>query len=162
MGCIPGRRKVLDVGCGRGAVLTAVARRLTTSGKAIGVDIWNAMDQSGNAQDVTTRNASLEGVSDRVQVDTGDMRSLPFADRTFELVVSSLAIHNLRTIDERKKAIVEAYRVLTPGGRLVIADIRSTKLYAGVLRSLNASNVEHSGGWAGDSGGEIRLPPQVS
>jgi arsenite methyltransferase len=137
-----GDERVLDVGCGRGAVLTAVARRLTTSGKAIGVDIWNAMDQSGNAQDVTTRNASLEGVSDRVQVDTGDMRSLPFADRTFDLVVSSLAIHNLRTIDERKKAVVEAYRVLTPGGRLVIADIRSTKLYAGVLRSLNASKVE--------------------
>jgi len=136
-----GDERVLDLGCGRGAVLTAAAARLT-SGKAIGVDIWNAMDQSGNAQDVTLRNAELEGVSDRVEVETADMRSLPFADATFDLVLSSLAIHNLRTNDDRKKAIMEAYRVLTPGGRLVIADIRNTKRYATVLRSLDARNVE--------------------
>src|SRR5262249_4008796 len=124
-----------------GAVLMAVARRLSTSGKAIGVDIWNAMDQSGNAQDVTLRNASLESVNDRVQVETGDMRSLLFADATFDLVLSSLALHNLRTNDERERAIVEAYRVLIPGGRLVIADIRSTKRYASVLRRLDATHV---------------------
>src|SRR5262249_14288427 len=74
-----GDERVLDVGCGRGAVLTAVAARLTPSGRATGVDIWNAMDQSGNAEGVTLRNAALEGVSDRVQVETADMRSLPFA-----------------------------------------------------------------------------------
>src|SRR5215813_13218515 len=138
---LQGDERVLDLGCGRGAVLMAVARRLSTSGKAIGVDIWNAMDQSGNAQDVTLRNASLESVSDRVQVETGDMRSLLFADATFDLVLSSLAIHNLRTNDERERAIVEAYRVLIPGGRLVIADIRSTKRYASVLRRLDATHV---------------------
>ncbi|HYV97548.1 MAG TPA: class I SAM-dependent methyltransferase [Gemmatimonadaceae bacterium] len=137
-----GDEKVLDLGCGRGAVSTAAAARLTTSGKVIGIDIWNAMDQSGNARDVTLRNAALEGVSDRVRIETGDMRSLPFADATFDLVVSSLAIHNIPTKDERKKAIVEAYRVLLPGGRLVIADIRSTNLYASVLRGLDARNVE--------------------
>src|SRR5262245_18890978 len=59
-----GDERVLDVGCGRGAVLTAVASRLTSSGRALGVDVWNAMDQLGNAQDVTLRNAALEGVSD--------------------------------------------------------------------------------------------------
>src|SRR5438552_12169027 len=45
-----GDEAVLDMGCGRGAVLIAVARRLTT-GRVTGVDIWNAMDQSGNARD---------------------------------------------------------------------------------------------------------------
>src|SRR5215470_1942234 len=74
-----GDETVLDLGCGRGAVLMAAARRLSVSGKAVGVDIWNAMDQSGNAQDVTLHNASLESVTDRVQVETGDMRSLVFA-----------------------------------------------------------------------------------
>lgn len=137
-----GNESVLDLGCGRGAVLTAVARRLTTSGRATGVDIWSAMDQSGNAQDVTLRNASLDRVGDRVRVETGDMRSLPFANGTFDLVVSSLAIHNLRTKEDRTKAIVEAYRVLAPGGRLVIADIRSTKLHTQLLRGLGAQNVE--------------------
>ena len=92
--CLRGDEAVLDMGCGRGAVLTAVARRLTT-GRVTGVDIWSTTDQSGNARDVTLRNASLEGVGDRVQIDTGDMRTLPYPDATFDLVVSSLAIHNI-------------------------------------------------------------------
>ena len=136
-----GDEGVLDMGCGRGAVLTAVARRLTT-GRVTGVDIWSTKDQSGNARDVTLRNASLEGVGDRVQIDTGDMRALPYPDATFDLVVSSLAIHNIRSNADRKRAIVEGFRVLKPGGRIVIADIRATAIYEEALRALGASNVE--------------------
>lgn len=136
-----GDEEVLDMGCGRGAVLTAVARRLTT-GRVTGVDIWNTKDQSGNAKSVTLRNASLEGVGNRVQIDTGDMRALPYPDETFDLVVSSLAIHNIRSNADRKLAIVEGYRVLKPGGRMVIADIRATAIYEDALRTLGASNVE--------------------
>src|SRR5262249_12529316 len=91
-----GDERVLDMGCGRGAVLIAVAKRLTT-GRATGIDLWSTSDQSGNARDVTLQNATLEGVRDRIDVETGDMRSLPFADRSFDLVVSSLAIHNIRS-----------------------------------------------------------------
>ena len=138
---------VLDMGCGRGAVLTAVARRLTT-GRVTGVDIWSTTDQSGNARDVALRNASLEGVSDRVHIETADMRALPFPDATFDLVVSSLAVHNIPSSADRKRAISEGFRVLKPGGRMVIADIRSTALYADALRSLGASNLErHRLGW---------------
>jgi arsenite methyltransferase len=108
-----GDEGVLDMGCGRGAVLTAVARRLAT-GRVTGVDIWSTKDQSGNARDVTLLNASLEGVGDRVQIDTGDMRALPYPDATFDLVVSSLAIHNIRSNVDRKRAIVEGFRVLNP------------------------------------------------
>jgi SAM-dependent methyltransferase len=107
-----------------------------------GVDIWSRRDQSGNARDVTLRNASLEGVADRVAIETGDMRALPFRDASFDLVVSSLAIHNIRSNAERRKAVAEAFRVLKPGGTLVIADIRATRLYADALRSLGASNPE--------------------
>jgi arsenite methyltransferase len=135
-----GDERVLDLGCGRGAVLTAVARRLTT-GRATGIDIWSRADQSGNAAEVTLRNASLEGVADRVEIRTGDMRSLPFPDATFDLVVSSLAIHNIRSDAERKRAVAEGFRVLRPGGRLVIADIRATSAYEDALRALGASEV---------------------
>jgi arsenite methyltransferase len=136
-----GEESVLDLGCGRGAVLTAVANRLN-KGRVTGIDIWSSKDQSGNASAVTLRNASLEGVADRVQIVTGDMRALPFRDATFDVVVSSLAIHNIRSNADRRRAIAEAFRVLTPGGRLVIADIRATGAYEDALRTLGALGVE--------------------
>ena len=136
-----GDEAVLDMGCGRGAVLTAVARRLTT-GRVTGVDIWSRHDQSGNALHVTERNASLEGVRERVTIETGDMRTLPFPDNSFDLVVSSLAIHNIRSDADRRRAVAEGFRVLKPGGRIVIADIRATRTYAEALRALGAINVE--------------------
>lgn len=135
-----GDEHVLDMGCGRGAVLTAVAARLTT-GQATGIDLWSTHDQSGNSRDVTMRNASLEGVSDRIAIETGDVRALPFGDATFDVVVSSLAIHNIRSNAGRARAVAEAWRVLAPGGRLAIADIRATALYAATLRTLGATHV---------------------
>jgi arsenite methyltransferase len=136
-----GDEEVLDMGCGRGAVLTAVARRMAT-GRVTGADIWSKTDQSGNASDVTLRNACLEGVAGRVQIETGDMRALPHPDATFDLVVSSLAIHNIRSKADRKRAVSEGFRVLKPGGRIVIVDIRATATYEEALRALGASNVE--------------------
>jgi len=52
-----------------------------------GIDLWSTHDQSGNSRDVTMRNASLEGVLGRIDIETGDMRALLFPDggsRTFE------------------------------------------------------------------------------
>lgn len=135
-----GDERVLDMGCGRGAVLVAVASRMTT-GRVSGIDLWSTHDQSGNARDVTMRNASLEGVQDRIDIETGDMRSLPFPDGSFDVVVSSLAIHNIRSNAARAQAIAEAWRVLKPGGRLAIADIRVTARYAAALRQLGATEV---------------------
>lgn len=58
---LKGDERLLDIGCGRGAVLLMAAQRLPR-GRAVGVDVWRAVDQSGNAEEVTRRNAALEGV----------------------------------------------------------------------------------------------------
>jgi len=135
-----GDERLLDMGCGRGAVLLMAAQRLTT-GRAVGVDLWRSFDQSGNSLEATQRNAIAEGVADRVELHTGDMTALPFEDNSFDVVVSSLAIHNISGKAGREKAINEAVRVLRPGGRLVIADIRATRHYQEQLAKLGMSNV---------------------
>jgi ubiquinone/menaquinone biosynthesis C-methylase UbiE len=76
------------------------------------------------------------------------MRALPFGDDSFDLIVSSLAIHNIRGSAGRQKAIDEAVRVLRPGGLLMIADIRATRQYEARLIALGMSNVGRRGlGW---------------
>src|SRR3989440_5940176 len=120
-----GDERILDLGCGRGAVLLMAAQHLTT-GRAVGVDLWRTFDQSGNSAEATQRNAVAEGVADRVELHTADMTALPFEDNSFDVVLSSLAIHNISGRAGREKAIREAVRGLRPGGRLVIADIRAT------------------------------------
>ena len=58
---LKGDERLLDIGCGRGAVLLMAAQRLPR-GRAIGVDVWSTKDQSGNAEQVTRQNAALEAI----------------------------------------------------------------------------------------------------
>ncbi len=142
-----GDEKILDLGCGRGAVLLLAAQQLTT-GRAIGVDLWRREDQSGNSAEATLRNAQAEGVADRVEIHTADMTSLPFESGSFELVVSSLAFHNIRSRTGREKAIDEAVRVLRPGGRLIVADLWATRDYERQLANLGMAAIARSNlGW---------------
>ena len=144
---LAGDERVLDMGCGRGAVSIAAAKRLR-SGRVTGIDLWSTHDQSGNSGAAAVRNALREGVEDRIGIATGDMRALPFPDSSFRLVVSSLAIHNISSKADRALAVTEAWRVLEPGGRLAITDIRTTALYAQTLRGLGANAVTRRGlGW---------------
>lgn len=127
-----GDEAVLDVGCGRGLMLVAAARRLKT-GKAVGIDIWQEEDLAGNRPEATLENARREGVADRVEIKTADMRQIPFPDGSFDVIVSCAAIHNLYAAADRDQALREIARVLKPGGQVLIRDIRHGRQYAEVL-----------------------------
>jgi len=156
---LTGAEQVLDLGCGRGAVLLTVARRLTT-GRAVGLDLWRAGDQSGNSAAATRRNADAEGLADRIDLVTGDMRALPFDDDSFDVVVSSLALHNVPSADGRIAAVTEGLRVLRPGGRILLADALHTDEYAVTLRQAGAQDVAvRKLGWrSGTAGRGSRCP----
>lgn len=140
------------MGCGRGAVLIAAAKRLP-QGRAVGVDLWTR-DQSGNRPEATIANAVAAGVAERVEVKTADMTALPFPDSSFDVVTSALAIHNIPTPHRRNQALDEAMRVLRPGGQLLVADPwPMAKKYAahigrGALRGLGPG-YWYGGPWLG-------------
>src|SRR6266404_2019279 len=139
-----GDERVLDAGCGRGLFLCAAARRVP-DGRVIGVDLWQAQDQTGNSSVATRANAAAEGVADRIDVMGGDLRALPFRDGTFDVVVSSLVVHNIPDAAGRALALCELVRVLAPGGRLLVQDIAHTRRYAAVLREAQLASVRR--GW---------------
>lgn len=138
-----GDENVLDIGCGRGLFLIAAAKRLK-NGKATGVDIWRSEDLSENTAEAAMNNAKAEGVANRIKIENTDARKLPFGANSFDVVVSSLAIHNIDGTTERAKALREVARVLKPGGYLAILDIFHTGEYAKLLPQLGLSDVKLS------------------
>lgn len=128
-----GSEHVLDVGCGRGLLLLSAARR-APQGQAVGVDIWSNVDLSGNRPEATLENARRAGVADRVEVHNGDAQQLPFADASFDVVISSLVLHNISSRQGRQQAVREIVRVLKAGGRVAVLDLLHTGDYVRVLR----------------------------
>jgi SAM-dependent methyltransferase len=102
----PGER-VLDAGCGTGALLRALLER-QPSAVVTGLDASDAMLARARAV-----------VPARVPLLAGDVAALPFADGCFELVVSSSSFHYW---EDKPAALAELRRVLVPGGRLVLTD----------------------------------------
>jgi len=141
---LSGNETVLDVGCGRGLLLIGAAKRLP-NGKAVGLDLWNQQDLADNRSTATMENARLEGVDQRVEVHNGDMRQMPFADGTFDAIVSSNAIHNIYDRDGRRQAINQIVRVLKSGGQVALLDFRHTHEYADDLRAAGMKDVTRSG-----------------
>jgi arsenite methyltransferase len=128
-----GDERVLDVGCGLGLFLVGAAKRLKTGG-AVGIDLWQAYDLSGNTPAGTLNNALIEGEAERVEVCTGDARKLPFDDASFDVVLSSNALHNIYNTADRHTAVREIARVLRVDGHVLILDVRHTNQYAASLR----------------------------
>jgi ubiquinone/menaquinone biosynthesis C-methylase UbiE len=117
-----GDEAVLDVGCGSGMLLNGAAARLQ-SGKALGIDIW-ARHSGGGSLDLLYKQARAENVADRITFQEVDARNMPFADASFDVVLSSWALHHIsRSSQDFEAAVGEMLRVLKPGGRMVVLDI---------------------------------------
>ena len=129
-----GDEHILDVGCGRGLLLAGAAKRLTT-GHATGIDIWSNVDMGGNSEAATRHNLELEGIDDRCTLISRPAQEMPFADASFDVVVSNLCLHNIYDKETRRKALAEIVRVLKPGGVALISDYKLTGEYAAAFKA---------------------------
>jgi demethylmenaquinone methyltransferase/2-methoxy-6-polyprenyl-1,4-benzoquinol methylase/phosphoethanolamine N-methyltransferase len=121
---VPGE-SVLEVGCGTGEIAMRAKARSGPRGFVAGIDpspemIAAARQKAARANlDIDYRVAGVE--------------ALPFADATFDVVLSSLMMHHLPE-DLKPRALAEIRRVLKPGGRLLIIDFKKPSSRLGRLQ----------------------------
>ncbi|KAF5461016.1 hypothetical protein F2P56_020845 [Juglans regia] len=143
-------KHALDLGCGRGILLNAVATQLKkegSSGRVVG------LDRSKGKTLRTLRTAKLEGVGEYVTCREGDVRRLPFGDNSFDVVMSGVFVHTVgkehgnRTVEaaaERMRVVGEMVRVLKPGGIGVVWDLMHVPEYARRLQELKMEEIRVS------------------
>jgi demethylmenaquinone methyltransferase/2-methoxy-6-polyprenyl-1,4-benzoquinol methylase len=108
----PGQR-VLDVGSGPGRLVFALSDRVTPGGSVDGVD--------GAAEMVSRAQRNNRRAQRPVTFRTARAQQLPFPDEQFDAVTCTLVLHHVAEAD-RPQAVAEMYRVLRPGGLLLVAD----------------------------------------
>jgi len=141
-----GDEQVLDVGTGRGLLLAGAAKRLTT-GHAIGIDVWNAEDLSGNNEQNLLSNLDAEGVRAKAEVLNQNARKMSFPDATFDAVLSNLCLHNIYEKPGRLEACKEIVRVLKPTGVIVISDFRHIAEYRRNFEQLGLQVISQPLNW---------------
>ena len=105
---------VLDLGSGPGVIPIKIATKCKGL-EVLGVDLSEAMLQ------IARKNLQAAGLGSRVRFERADAKRLDFPDCTFDAVISNSLLHHLQ---DPRIALVEAARVLKPGGAVLIRDIR--------------------------------------
>ena len=135
-----GRGRVLEVGCGSGALIIAAAKRFPLAAVQ-GIDYWPPMWNYGQAQCET--NAAAEGVADRCTFQHGDAAKLDFPDNHFDAVVSNFVFHEVRTQKDKFMLVEEALRVLKKGGAFALHDTYGNKDMYGSMDEFVACLKQH-------------------
>ncbi len=104
---------VLDVGCGTGTLAMLVAPRVGSTGRVFGID--------PGVQQIARARSKAARQNLPVEFQAGVIEHLDFPDQTFDAVLSTIMMHHLSDTLKRQ-GLAEIFRVLRPGGRLVIAD----------------------------------------
>ncbi len=108
----PGGR-VLDVGCGTGTLALLAAESVGSNGRVDGIDPSPEM--------IARARSKADRSEQSVHFQEAGIESLPFRDRSFDVVLSSLMFHHLDS-SLQEAGLREILRVLAPGGRLTIID----------------------------------------
>jgi ubiquinone/menaquinone biosynthesis C-methylase UbiE len=131
----PGDR-VLDVGCGTGDLTLAAKTAAGPAGEVYGTDA------SPKMIDLARRKAARSGVDVTFQIDL--IEKISFPDNHFDVVLSSLMMHHLPD-DLKHNGLAEMYRVLKPGGQVLIVDMESS-LTGSVFQRLSDFMIQLHGG----------------
>jgi ubiquinone/menaquinone biosynthesis C-methylase UbiE len=105
--------RVCDLGCGAGVDVFLASRAVGESGRVIGVDMTAEMLDRARAKQAALALANVE-------FRLGELRALPVESGSINCVISNCVIN---LCEDKRVALAEAYRVLTPGGRLCVADV---------------------------------------
>jgi SAM-dependent methyltransferase len=126
--------RVLDVGCGIGNILIALAERIEFSNPAIGIDV------SPTLIDLGRREVHRAGLDRLIDLRVGAATALPFDDQAFDVVLTSHVIKHVDDVGLRN-AFREAHRVLRPGGRFLLWEFKKSAWSAPLFVSARVSGL---------------------